>query len=379
MSKKSAISASFAVAFVWFTTHFGGGFASGRQAVQFYNNFGWYAIFTPLISVTLMAIIYYIVWDFTVVKKTYDYKSWANQFYKPYEKVFANLYEIIFNLILLTATAVAFATGGATIETTLGTPYILNTIVIAIAIFFLTIYGADLIRKAASYMGVFIIIGLLIIYGTNLVARFPQIIEVVKAASSPKGFWPALWNSIVYAGFQVTLIGAFVAVSDVLENRKDALKATIYGYIINGGLLLLASVVLMSFYPEILPEKVPVIYVLRNGVGTGWMEFLISILILLGVVSTGVNLIYGGAKRIMAIWPSDGDAKKERSRNIMASAIYVIITWAIALFGLIPLIAKGYGYIGYASIFIIIIPVLIKGIFFRDWVKKSNQDNNLTM
>ncbi|MFZ7103965.1 MAG: hypothetical protein ACOWWO_15105 [Peptococcaceae bacterium] len=374
MSKKSALSAPFALAFVWFTTHFGGGFASGRQAVEFYNSFGWYAIFTPLISVTIMALVYYYAWDFTVVKKTYDYKNWANQFFKPYEKVFANLYEIMFNLILLTATAVAFATGGATIATTLGTPYIFNTIVIAIAIFFLTIFGADLIRKAASYMGILIIVGLLVIYGANLIARLPQIMEILKTAPSPQGFWPALWNAIVYAGFQATLIGSFVAVSDVLEDRAAARKATIYGYIINGGLLLLASVVLMSFYPEILPESVPMIYVLRHGVGAGWMEIIISLLILLGVISTGVNLIYGGAKRMIGIWPSGGDVKRERKRNIIASAIYVLITWGIALFGLIPLVAKGYGYIGYVSIFVIIIPVLIKGFFFRDWVGKDSKD-----
>jgi uncharacterized membrane protein YkvI len=374
MSKKSVISAALAVAFVWFTTHFGGGFASGRQVVEFYVNYGWYAIFTPIIAVTLMAIVYYYAWEFTVIHKTYDYRNWANQFYKPFEKVLAPVYEIIFNLILLTATAVAFATGGATIQETLGTPYIVNTIVIAVFIFFLTIYGADVIRKASSLMAVFIIAGLVIIYGSNIIARLPQIIEVIKSAPSPHGFGTALWKAIVYAGFQVTLIGAFIAVSDVLKDRKEAMKATIYGFIINCGLLLLASAVLISFYPKILQEKVPVLYVIRNGVGSGWMEFIISLLILLGVVSTGVNLIYGGAKRIMMLWP--GDSKQQHTRNIIASGIYVIITWAIALFGLIPLIAKGYGYIGYVSIFAIIIPVVYFGLFKRDRVE---EDINIKM
>lgn len=367
MSKNSALSASLAVAFVWFTTHFGGGFASGRQAVDYYINYGWYAIFTPLIAVTIMAAVYFIGWDFAVIKKAFDYRRWAEQFYKPYEKVFANLFEIIFNLILLTATAVAFATGGATIETVFGTPYILNTVVIAILIFFLTIFGADVIRKTATYTGVAIIIGLLIVYGSNLVVRFPQIVETIKAAPSPQGFGPALWKAVVYAGFQVALLGAFVAVADVLKDRRDVMRATIYGFIINAGLLTLASLVLLSFYPEISSETVPIFYVLRYGVGAGWMEIIISILIVLGVVTTGVNLIYGGAKRVVALWPSNGDIKRERSKNILASGAYVVITWAIALFGLIPLISKGYGYIGYASIFIIIIPVLLKGVFFRNW------------
>lgn len=367
MNTKSGISPALAVAFVWFTTHFGGGFASGRQVVEFYVNYGWYAIFAPIIALALMSIVYYYAWEFTVIHKTYDYKSWANAFYHPFEKVLASIYEIMFNLILLTATAVAFATGGATLQATLGTPYIINTLLIAVFIFFLTIYGADVIRKAASYMAILIIAGLIIIYGSNIFARLPELMAVLNNAPNPKGFAPALWQALVYAGFQITLIGAFVAVSDVLTDKKEAKKATIYGFIINCSLLLLASTVLLSFYPQILPEKVPVLYVIRNGVGSTWMELMISLLILLGVVSTGVNLIYGGAKRIMMLWP--GEAKHLRSKNLIASGIYVIITWAIALFGLIPLIAKGYGYIGYVSIFVIIIPVLYFGFFKRERVE----------
>jgi len=378
MSKNSIFSASMAVAFVWFTTHFGGGFASGRQAVQFYNSFGWYALFTPLIAVAIMAVVFYFSWDLALFKKTYDYRHWANEMYKPYQKVFANLFEVIYNLILLTATAIAFATGGSTIETTLGTPYILNTVIIAVCIFFLTIYGADIIRKAASYMGVLIIIGLLIIYGINLVAGIPQIAETIKAAPSPKGFWPALWNAIVYAGFQVAVVGAYVAVSDVLKDRRDIFKASLYGFIINASMLSLTTIVLLGFYPDVIPETIPVIYVLRHGVGAGWMELIISLLILLGVVTTGVNLIYGGSKRVVSLWPSSGGAQSERKKNIIASGIYVTITWAIALLGLIPLVAKGYGYIGYASLVVIVIPVLLKGFFFKDWDKTTGANKKIS-
>ncbi|MGI6227298.1 MAG: hypothetical protein ACOYJ1_13695 [Peptococcales bacterium] len=366
---KSFFSASMAVAFVWFTTHFGGGFASGRQAVQFYNTFGWYALFTPLIAVGIMAVVFYFSWDLALAKKTYDYRHWANEMYKPYEKIFANLFEIIYNLILLTATAIAFATGGSTLESTIGTPYILNTIIIAICIFFLTIYGADIIRKAASLLGVLIIVGLLVIYGANLIKGMPQIMATLKAAPSPHGFWPALWNAIVYAGFQTAVVGAYVAVSDVLKDRRDVYKASLYGFIINTSMLSLTTIVLLGFFPEVLPETIPILYVLRHGVGAGWMELVISLLILLGVITTGVNLIYGGAKRVVTFWDSRSDSQGDRKKNIIASGIYVIITWAIALLGLIPLVAKGYGYIGYASLFIIVIPVLLRGFFFKNWGK----------
>ena len=362
MVKKLKISAPLAVAFVWFTTHFGGGFASGRQVIEFFDKFGWYALFTPIISVAIMACVYYLAWNFTVAHKTYEYRSWANAYFKPLEKIFATVYEILFILILLTATAVAFATGGATLEETLGTPYIINTIIIAIAMFFLTIYGAEVIRKAAFFMAILIITGLIVIYGANLIARFPQVIEILKQAPSHEGLGKSLWIAIVYAGFQSTLIGVYIAVADVLKTKKDALKTTILGFIINCGILWLASVVLLSFSPGVLSERMPVLYMVKQGVGSGMMEFIISSLILLGVISSGVNLIFGGVRRIMTLEPINATLKNKKTANILASGAYVMITWGIALFGLIPLIAKGYGYIGIIAIFGIIIPVLLTGV-----------------
>jgi uncharacterized membrane protein YkvI len=45
----------------------------------------------------------------------------------------------------------------------------------------------------------------------------------------------------------------------------------------------------------------------------------------------------------------------------MSSLVYVAVTWGIALFGLLPLISKGYGTLGVLAIPLIIIPVLVKG------------------
>lgn len=38
------------VAFVWFTTHFGGGFASGAQIYSYYVRYGIWSLFLPLFA-----------------------------------------------------------------------------------------------------------------------------------------------------------------------------------------------------------------------------------------------------------------------------------------------------------------------------------------
>jgi uncharacterized membrane protein YkvI len=123
----------------------------------------------------------------------------------------------------------------------------------------------------------------------------------------------------------------------------------------------------MAFYQDgILTESVPSLFVLMNGVGAAWMVPLISVLILVGAVSTGVNLIFGNTQRIVTWWGRNESPERskemETKRSIISSIIYVVITWSIAQFGLLPLIAKGYGTLGYVAIFVIIIPLLVKGI-----------------
>ncbi len=372
---KELMPAYFAVAFVWFTTHFGGGFASGAQVVSYYTKFGWFGVFTPIISQAVEAFVFYYAWKYAVEHKLFDYRSWAESFYKPVDKVMANVFEIVYNLILLTATAVAFATGGATLSTVFGTNYLLNTVLIAGAIFLLTIFGASVVRKAASYIAIFIIVGILIVYIPNVFANWSNITQNIAglksgALPSDATIWDAIWRSLVYAGFQSCCLGAYLAHSHALKDVKTVKKAASWGFVINVIILMIATLGIMGFYQEgILTESVPSLFVVMNGVGSNWMVPLISVLILVGAVSTGVNLIFGNTQRIVTWWgrkeSPERSKEMETKRSIIASIVYVIITWSIAQFGLLPLIAKGYGTMGYVAIPVIILPLLIKGI--RGW------------
>jgi uncharacterized membrane protein YkvI len=372
MEKKALMPTFFAVAFVWFTTHFGGGFASGAQVVSYYVGYGWYASFLPILSQALEAVIFYYAWKFALEKRKYDYRSWTLEFYKPVEKVMSPVFEFIFQLILVTATAVAFATGGATITKVFGTSYILNTLVIAAAMLLLTIFGAALVRKAASFIAIAIILGVIVVYLPNIFASWGKITANIAGLKSgaivnDATFGQALWRTIVYAGFQSCCLGAYLAHSNALKDVNDAKKAAGWGFVINATILMMSTLGIMAFYQDgILTESVPALFVVMNGVGSAWMTPLISVLIILGAVSTGVNLIYGTTNRIVTfIGRNDTESVKKQSetkRSMFVSLGYVIVTWCIAQFGLIPLIAKGYGTLGYISVFVIIIPLLIRGI-----------------
>lgn len=382
MDNKKIMPAYFALAFVWFTTHFGGGFASGAQVVQYFVSYGWFAAFLPIVSQIILAFVFYYAWKFALDKKKYDYKSWTLEFYKPIEKVMSPVFEIVFQILLITGTAIAFATGGATITTLFGTSYIVNTICIAVVMLFLTIFGAKLVRNVASFLAIVIIAGMVVVYVPNVIISWGDITSNIAGLKSgtianDSSFWGAIWKTLTYAGFQAATLGAYLAHSNALKDVNEAKKAAVWGFVLNASILMISTLGIIGFYQKgILEETVPALFVVMNGVGSSWMTPLISILIILGSISTGVNLIFGITNRVVNFLSrNDTDAmkeEKETKRSIMVALGYVIFTWCVAQFGLIPLIAKGYGTIGYVSIFVIIIPLLIRGILGWKAVEKEH-------
>ena len=369
MSSKTKWGA-WSVAFVWFTTHFGGGFASGRQLVDFYVQYGWYAVFMPFVSVGVIALVLYCAWGFSVKHRLYDYRSWSVQYFKPLgwlEPVFSAIIEVMYLIILLLATGVAFATGGTILSQQFpGLSYHVGTVGLAVLIFVLTIWGAETVRKAATVMAILIIGGMLVIYSSNLVVNFPALLQVLRETPSANGgFWPALWQSIKYGGLQCSLVGAYIAVADGLHDRVDVKKATFVGFLINAGVLALASIGALIHYPAILAEKAPIMYITQHGGGGNVGVALVSVIILLAVVSTGVGLIYGGARRISTWWMKRTGTTQSRKVDVLSSGIYVTISWCVASFELIPLISKGYAWVGVMSTPLVVIPIVLIAVFCR--------------
>jgi uncharacterized membrane protein YkvI len=371
------------VAFVWFTTHFGGGFASGRQLVDFYVQYGWYSLFTPILSAAIIALVLYCSWTFAVKHEVYDYRSWSAGYYRPLkglEPLFSLAIEIMYLIILVMATGVAFSTGGTLLTQlvpSLKEHYSLCTVVLALFIFALTIWGAETVRKAATVMAILIIAGMFTVYISNLVTNFPRLIEVLKVApSSNGGFWPALWQSVKYAGLQCSLVGAYTAVADALHTQADVKKATLIGFIVNAGMLVLAATGVLAHYPltgdllgtveapTIMRLPTPITYITQHGGGGNIGVALVSMIILLAVISTGVGLIYGGARRVSTWWMKQTGATSSHRTDIISSAVYVTISWSVASFGLIPLIAQGYTWVGILSTPLVVVPILLMGAYY---------------
>lgn len=369
---KSKYSIILGVAFVWFTTHFGGGFASGAQIYSYYVRYGVWCLITPAIAMIYNAVFFAYCLYFARKHEVYDYRSYNNALYGRFAPVFSNLFEVLYICVMCVAPAVAFATGGATLSTLTGLPYLVCTLVIGVFIFIVAIFGTDLVRRVASVLSICIIVGLLIVYIPNIIASSHEISQTASTMNSdafPLG--KALYSAFLYGTFQLANVAVFVQHARSFDKPKDAVKSMGIGCVIN--IIMMTVVVLgimtVASNPDMAKQSVPTLFMVQSGVGSRFLTPLISVLIILGAVSTAVNMVAAMVARICnkkpakpAISPAAGSARITR-KEIIAALICCLADFGIAQFGLLTLIQKAYSFLAYLAIPVILIPYVVRMIW----------------
>ena len=364
---KKNMSVTIGVAFVWFTTQFGGGFASGAQLFQYFIAFGIWTLITPILAQAISAVYQWYALRYAHRHQVYDYRSFNDSFYGKFAPIFSNLYEVVYLILLCLAPSVAFATGGATLAALTGIPFMVCTFIIGVFIFLITIYGTEIVRKAAATLSVIIIVGLMVVYIPNIIVQWDTIMATIgelAAEKAPMG--PAMWKSFLYFSFQLASIGLLVQHAKPFTSEKDAKTSMIYGFVVNAGVIFTSTLGLLAIAknPEIGKVSIPILLLVKNGVGSSFMTPIISMLIVLGAVSTAVNMIAGVVNRVTSQFekPVEANANgktKPSKLTIITTLLFVILAFGIAQFGLIPLVVKGYGYLGYVTIAVVVIPFTI--------------------
>ena len=102
---KSKMPLAMGIAFVAFTTQFGGGFASGAQIYQYFINYGIWCLILPVLTQGLYSIFFWYGMRYAYKHKTYDYRSFSDTFYGKTRHVMSNLHEICYLIMIGTASA----------------------------------------------------------------------------------------------------------------------------------------------------------------------------------------------------------------------------------------------------------------------------------
>lgn len=239
-------------------------------------------------------------------------------------------------------------------------------------IFIVALYGTAIVRKVATLLSVLIVVGLLAIFIPNIAVQWNSVsanLADMSANVSQTPILPALWSMLVYAAFQIASSPAIHSQhAEALPDAKDAKMTYIIGFVVNTLMIVLSIFGLLAIVslPEYATAETPVLVLVQRGPGAAILTPIISILIVLGSVSTAVNMVSAGTARVCPLLDKNYDPDaKPTSKVVIVTLILCVIGFAVAQFGLLPLVNKGYGILAYLTFPVIMIPYIVHAVATR--------------
>lgn len=363
------------VASVWFGAHCGPGVASGNQVATYYSRYSLFGLFSGIIAMLLLGLCIYYSVEYARRMKTYDFKSFANAFFHPYEKFFSSFFELTYVATVLLVLGSCIATGAKALSQQFGWALWMGIVLLCGLTILLTIFGAAIVRSASAFMTVLILfaLGAIILWGLlSDHSRFSEHWQQVQSLPqtlpkfSPQLLGPAIWAAILYAGFQSAgNMANAVSVAEGLKSRRDAIRATVWGIACNTALIYGVSFLLFA-YPQVLgaffdPNRTSKSFIpnleVVNLLQSNVLVYLYVLVLLLAILTTLVGFAFAVISRYGKYVPMKPGVK----RDFVVVVLLLILCGLVSLLGLDLIVAKGFKYLAYACIAVVILPTIYIG------------------
>lgn len=348
----------------------GGGYATGREIVEFgakYGAAGWLSVLAIFLGFTIMAVL---TFELARVFKVYDYKSFISELIWK----FWPLFDLLFLVMAVLVIAIMAAAAGEIVEQTVGIPYLVTIVAIVILVGILTYFGARLIEEFKTvgtsllYLG-YIVFGLAVIIPLwgDISATFAAY-ETGYVDDASLG--PVLQSGILYVGYNLVVFPAVFFALHRQATRKETVVAGILAGLLMTIPFALTYLALMAFYPAegVMGAGVPWLPMLEE-VGGGWLVLMYGIVVGWTLIETSVGLIHAVIDRIdkniediqVAMF-EDLEGLSRMQSGALGAAI-LVGALLLAQVGIIPLIAQGYTLMAYFFLALFALPLLTVGVY----------------
>lgn len=342
--------------FVFQSVVIAGGYGTGRELVEYFLKYGPLGGLCGMFLVTtvLWSILLAVTFEFSRKFKVYDYRS----FFMKLMGGFWVVFEIIYLILLFIVLAVIGSAAGVLLRDNFGLPYLAGVMIMLAAIGFLTFKGSLLIEKFLSSWSIVLYL-IYIAFFVIAFLKFGAEIErnLFSAAVLPK--WAL--GGFKYALYNMGVIPAVFFCLPHIETRKEAVSAGFIAGLI--GILpgFFFYVAVLGHYPSVLPEEVPAVFVLKKA-GVPLLLILYQVVLFGTLIETGTGFIHAVNERIRSTLRSKGKELPAGVRPLVA-AVLLGASLGLSTFGLINLIAKGYGSISWGFFAVFFLPLMSLGVY----------------
>lgn len=342
--------------FIFMAVVVGGGYSTGRELVQFFLPSGPVGgLMGMAVTMTVWSAVLAVSFELVRQTQSYDYKTF-------FEHLLGRgwvLYEIAYLVLLVLVFAVIGAAAGEVAHQSVGMPTLFGTLAMMGVIAVLVFYGSALIEKVLAFFAL-LLYGLYAAIAAWGLSAFGEQISASFAGATAGSDW--MLAGLRYASYNVAAVPAvFFCLRHQTRRREALIAGLLAGPIaMTPGVLLYLT--MMAWYPQIGEQPVPLNYLLGQF-NAPWFQHLFQLVMFGILIKTGTALMHSINERV-ARWIEAGGRRAPRGwRPALSLLVLAVSVFAASAVGLVSLIAKGYGFLTYVFIALLVAPVLTVGLY----------------
>ena len=337
-----------------------GGYGTGRELVEFFLTQGPLGgLFALIVTTVIFSAVAMATYELARLWHAFDYRHFFQQLLGRGWWLF----EVCYVGLLLIVLAVVASASGEIMRDTFGVNYWIGVSAVMVAVGALVLGGNDAIERFFS-MWSFVLYA---VYVTFFVWCFRELGDAIATnmSAEPLGRGWA-WAGLRYAGYNLAVIPPVLAALRLHETRKETLIAgALTGPIaMIPGLLFYLPMV--GLYNQLVVDGAPSTLLpstlLLETLGSRGFQIAFQVVLFGTLIETGAGLIHAFNERISGLQKDRDGAMPSWVRPTVAVGLLGLGTF-ISGFGLIGLIARGYGTLTLGFIVVYVIPVLTLGVW----------------
>ncbi len=333
-----------------------GGYGSGREIVEFFLTIGPRAgLVAMVVATAVWSIVCALSFEYARITGSRDYRTFFRHLLGPAGSV---IYELAYLGFMAIVLAVIAALAGSLLRDTFGVPYLLGVILMISVIAVLVFWGTESIQRVLSVWSLVLYAVFAVLFVWAFRAFGGQIREAFS--STPVTSGSALLQGLKYAGYNLAVIPALLFSLEAVRTRKHAIVSGLLAGPIAMVPAFLFYVAMVGLYPDIVPEEVPANFVLE-AIGSRWFLMLFQVMLFGTLIETGTGMIHGVNERL-STWHRERGREMPAGQRTGVALAFLVAAAVIAQFGLISLIAEGYGTLTWVFILLYVVPVTTLGL-----------------
>ncbi len=355
----------------------GGGYATGREVVEYAGRFGTWGWLSVAIITVCFAVVMALSFELARLAGAYDYKTWSRNLVGP----FWWLVDVLILSMMMLVIAVMTAAIGEVLQQTVGLPKPLSLAMALVCVGFLSWRGSGFIEKAktwgsaALYLGYCAFAVLVLtapVEGAAADAATEAAMAAAATVAAPEGgVLEVIVAAVLYVAYNVAVVPAVLFCLHRQTRRSETFSSgALAGAAMTVPFALTLACLLRFPQASVMEAEVPwlpMIGAAADGRAGGPALWIAIFGLVAGwtLIETAVGSIHALLRRVESNlddlprrWRPASGRLTRRQKAVTAVAVLAAAA-GLSTFGIIDLVARGYGTLAWGFIALVVLPLFV--------------------